>query len=131
LYQILDNLIRNALKFSVKGRLPDLEVGLRDGPDNYSGSSGQLGEPVFFVRDNGIGISPADQDRIFEPFERLGQHDAQGTGIGLAIVKKIIELYQGKVWVESEAGHGSTFCFTLPLYGEVRRARLAGKGAEA
>ena len=131
LFQILDNLIRNALKFSARGCAPDLEVGLRDGPDNGSGSTGRLAEPVLFVRDNGIGISPSDQDRIFEPFERLGQHDAPGTGIGLAIVKKIIELYQGKVWVESEPGQGSTFCFTLPLYGEVSPARLAGKGAEA
>jgi chemotaxis family two-component system sensor kinase Cph1 len=131
LFQILDNLIRNALKFAAKDRALDLEVGLRDGSGNGSGSTGRLEEPVLFVRDNGIGISPADQDRIFEPFERLGQHDAPGTGIGLAIVKKIIELYQGKVWVESEPGHGSTFCFTLPLYGEVTSARFAEKEAQA
>jgi chemotaxis family two-component system sensor kinase Cph1 len=131
LFQILDNLIRNALKFAAKDRAPELEVGLRDGPGNGLGLTDRSEEPVLFVRDNGIGISPADRERIFEPFERLGQHDAPGTGIGLAIVKKIIELYQGKVWVESEPGHGSTFCFTLPLYGEVRPARLAEKGAEA
>ena len=131
LFQILDNLIRNALKFAAKDRALDLEIGLRDGSGNGSGSTGRLEEPVLFVRDNGIGISPADQDRIFEPFERLGQHDAPGTGIGLAIVKKIIELYQGKVWVESEPGHGSTFCFTLPLYGEVTSARFAEKEAQA
>ena len=109
LFQVLDNLVRNALKFSAEGRPPELEIGtLQSAP-----------ETVLFVRDNGIGIASADRERIFEPFERLGHKEAPGTGIGLAIVRKIIELYQGRVWVESEPGKGTTVFFTLPLYGEL------------
>jgi signal transduction histidine kinase len=109
LFQVLDNLVRNALQFSVEGRPPDVEIGVVK----------QTNETVLFVRDNGIGIPSFDWERIFEPFERLGHRDVQGTGIGLTIVKKIIELYQGRVWVESEPGEGTTFFFTLPLYGEL------------
>jgi len=109
LFQVLDNLVRNALKFSMKGRPLDLEIGVqRMGP-----------EVALFVRDNGIGIALPDRERIFEPFERLGQKDVPGTGIGLAIVKKIVELYHGRVWIESEPGQGATVFFTLPLYGEL------------
>lgn len=109
LFQVLDNLVRNAIKFSAKGRPLELEIGVqRTG-----------GEAALFVRDNGIGIPPADKERIFEPFERLGHKEAPGTGIGLAIVRKIIALYQGRVWVESEPGKGATVFFTLPLYGEL------------
>ena len=118
LFQVLDNLIRNALKFSAEGYSPELEIGVR--------GAGQ--ESVFFVRDNGIGIAEADKNRIFEPFERLGYKEAPGTGIGLAIVKKIIELYQGRVWIESERGKGTTFFFTLPLYDEPAAAEVRRKG---
>src|SRR2546428_9105780 len=109
LFQVLDNLVRNALKFSVDGRPPDVEIGVVK----------QTNETVLFVRDNGIGIPSSDWERIFEPFERLGHKDVPGTGIGLAIVKKIIELYQGRVWGESEPEKGATFFFTLPLYGDL------------
>jgi signal transduction histidine kinase len=112
LFQVLDNLVRNALKFSMEGRSPELEIGIH--------GAGQA--TVLFVRDNGIGIPAADRERIFEPFERLGHKDVQGTGVGLAIVKKIVELYQGRVWVESEMGKGTIFFFTLPLYGELSTA---------
>jgi signal transduction histidine kinase/HAMP domain-containing protein len=112
LFQVLDNLVRNALKFSAEGRSPELEIGIH----------GTGRATVLFVRDNGIGIPPADRERIFEPFERLGHKEVTGTGIGLAIVKKIIEFYQGRVWVESEPGKGATVFFTLPLYGELRAA---------
>jgi len=81
---------------------------------------------VLFVRDNGIGIAPEDQGRLFKPFERLGQIDRPGTGIGLTIVKKIIELYQGKIWVESEVGRGTIFFFSLPLYGQLASVENAG-----
>ena len=109
LFQVMDNLVRNALKFSVDGRPPELEIGILQSAN----------ETVLFVQDNGIGIAPADRGRIFEPFERLGHKEVSGTGVGLAIVKKIIELYQGRVWIESEPGKGATFFFTLPLYGEL------------
>jgi signal transduction histidine kinase len=109
---VLDNLVRNALKFSVEGRPPELEIGVQR----------TANEAALFVRDKGIGIPAAARERIFEPFERLGHKDVQGTGVGLAIVKKIVELYQGRVWVESEMGKGTIFFFTLPLYGELSTA---------
>jgi len=121
LFQVLDNLVRNALKFSVDGRPPDVEIGVVK----------RANETVLFVRDNGIGIPSSDWERIFEPFERLGHKDVQGTGIGLAIVKKIIELYQGRVWVESEPEKGTTFFFTLPLYGELSGVPVRQERAES
>jgi len=121
LFQVLDNLVRNALQFSVDGRPPDVEIGVVK----------QTNEIMLFVRDNGIGIPSSDWERIFEPFERLGHKDVQGTGIGLAIVKKIIELYQGRVWVESKPGEGTTFFFTLPLYGELSGVPVRQERAES
>src|SRR2546428_7775520 len=121
LFQVLDNLVRNALKVSVDGRPPDVEIGVVK----------QTNETVLFVRDNGIGIPSSDWERIFEPFKRLDHKDVQGTGIGLTIVKKIIELYQGRVWVESEPGEGTTFFFTLPLYGELSGVPVRQERAES
>jgi len=70
------------------------------------------GRPVFFVRDNGIGIAPQYHARIFGLFNKLDAK-AEGTGIGLAIVQRIVEVHGGRIWVESEAGQGSTFLFSL------------------
>ncbi|TLY22133.1 MAG: HAMP domain-containing protein [Nitrospirae bacterium] len=109
LFQVLDNLVRNALNFSVDGRPPDVEIGVVK----------RMNETALFVRDNGIGIPSSEVERIFEPFARLGHKDVPGTGIGLTIVKKIIELYNGRVWVESEPDKGATFFFTFPLYVEL------------
>jgi len=132
LFQILDNLVRNALTFSSNRQPPELEIGVRSpGKEPATCDAGEIPALVVFVRDNGIGIGPYDRERIFQPFERLKQHEAPGTGIGLAIVKKITELYQGKVWVESEPDRGSTFYVTLPLYGEMRTALAAQKVADA
>src|SRR3989442_799005 len=121
LFQVLDNLVRNALQFSADGRPPDVEIGVVK----------RTNETVLFVRDNGIGIPSSDWERIFEPFDRLDHKDVQGTGIGLTIVKKIIELYQGRVWVESEPGEGTTFFFTLPLYGELAGVPVRQERAES
>jgi signal transduction histidine kinase len=83
---------------------PQIEIGVRN----------QSGEPIIFVKDNGIGIEPQYQTKIFGLFEKLDP-TVEGTGIGLALVKRIVETHGGKVWVESEGlGQGSTFCFTIP-----------------
>jgi len=103
--QIWLNLIENAVKYSRENSRPRIELGLR--------SDG--GETVFFVRDNGIGIAPDYRDKIFNMFEKLDS-SSPGAGLGLSMIKRIVEKCGGRIWVESEGlGHGSCFCFTLPL----------------
>ena len=69
---------------------------------------------VYYVQDNGIGLAPQYREKIFGLFEKLDPA-VEGTGVGLAIVKRVIEVHGGRIWVESKGiGHGSTFCFTLP-----------------
>jgi light-regulated signal transduction histidine kinase (bacteriophytochrome) len=104
LVQVFQNLIGNAIKFR-KGEGPTIEVNAcRDG-DAW----------LFSVKDNGIGFSPEFDEKVFMIFQRLHTKDKYpGTGIGLAICKKIVERHHGRIWAESTPGQGSTFYFTLP-----------------
>ncbi len=107
LLEVLQNLIENAVKFMGDQRNPLIEIGVRRDSDEH----------VYYVHDNGKGIKSRHQERIFNLFDKLDQ-DSEGTGVGLAIVKRIIEVHRGRVWVESEGpGKGCTFCFTIPKKG--------------
>lgn len=104
--QILLNLLSNAVKFTPEGGRVGLKAVLGDGSVKIS------------VTDTGIGIAPEDQETIFEEFCQARTHyahEGEGTGLGLTLTKKFVEMHGGKIWVESEPGKGSTFTFTLPL----------------
>jgi len=104
--RVFQNLIGNALKFHREGVTPKIHVSAKK----------KVNEFVFAVSDNGIGMEEPYTDKIFEVFKRLhaiGEY--HGAGIGLAIVKRIIDNHGGKIWVESELGKGSTFYFTIPV----------------
>ena len=103
LVQLLENLIGNALKYR-GAEVPRVHVSAQHAPDHW----------VLAVRDNGIGIDPRHHERIFEIFRRL--HDQQqypGSGIGLAVCRRVVQRHGGRIWVESEPGHGSVFYFTI------------------
>jgi len=105
LERILYNLLENAVKYSPQGG--DIRVSAK--PDEKG--------LVVAVIDNGVGLSPTDQDRIFGPFQRLEDtrpSEAGGVGLGLMVCRRLVEVHGGRIWVESEPGHGATFCFTLP-----------------
>lgn len=103
--EVIQNLLDNAAKFMGEQKNPKIIIGVRKENDAC----------VFFVSDNGIGIDPVYHERVFGLFNKLDPN-SEGTGVGLALVKRIIEFHGCKVWVESEgANKGSTFCFTLPF----------------
>jgi PAS domain S-box-containing protein len=103
LQQIIDNLLSNAIKYNDKSR-PEIQFGYSETPTHH----------VFSVKDNGIGIDPRQQDLIYLPFKRLhNKNEYSGTGIGLAVCKKIAEKHQGQIWVDSKLKEGSTFYFSL------------------
>jgi PAS domain S-box-containing protein len=104
LIEVVQNLLENAVKFMGDQPEPRIEIGWR----------AEAHSPVFLVRDNGVGIDPKFHAKVFGLFDKLDPR-SEGTGIGLALVKRIIEVHGGRIWVESEgAGCGTTFCFTLP-----------------
>lgn len=104
LTEVIQNLVENAVKFMGDQPHPKIRIGSQRDPH---------GHPVFFVQDNGIGIEKQYQDRIFGLFNKLNTN-TDGTGIGLALVRRIIEIHRGRIWLQSEPGKGSTFYFTLP-----------------
>jgi signal transduction histidine kinase len=102
--EMLVNLIENSLKYMGDPERPEIEIGSRKDGE----------ETIFFVRDNGIGIDPKEHEKVFGLFYKVDRK-SEGTGAGLAIVKRIIEVHGGHIWIESELGKGCMVCFTLPL----------------
>jgi PAS domain S-box-containing protein len=102
--EVLQNLIDNAAKYMGEQPHPHIEIGQH---------GEEQGQPVFFIKDNGIGIAPQYHERVFGLFDKLDPK-SEGTGVGLALVKRIIEVHGGRIWIESELGKGATFYFTLP-----------------
>jgi len=106
LTQLFQNLISNAIKYR-SAAAPQIHVSAERLEEGW----------LFSVRDNGIGIDPAQAERVFGMFKRLHGKEIPGTGIGLALCKKLVERRGGRIWVESEAGRGATFKFTIPTEG--------------
>ena len=103
--QVVLNLLSNAIKFTPEGGRIEVRAVPVDGSVEVTGS------------DTGVGIAPEDQGAIFEEFRQVGTSAAkqEGTGLGLALCRKFVELHGGKIWVQSEVGRGSTFTFTIPV----------------
>lgn len=113
LMQLFQNLIGNAIKFRKQEEPPRIHIGVQRQEDAW----------LFSVQDNGIGIDPQFANRIFVIFQRLHTRDEYpGSGMGLAICKKIVECHRGRIWVESQLGQGATFYFTIPVGGRDRNA---------
>ncbi|MDO8784759.1 MAG: ATP-binding protein, partial [Syntrophales bacterium] len=102
--RVFENLIQNAIKYRGDTKTPTIKIGCEPGAEFHE----------FYIRDNGIGIDPKYHQKIFQVFQRLSDVNTEGTGIGLAIVKRIVENQGGRIRVESEKGMGATFYFTLP-----------------
>ncbi|HWP10730.1 MAG TPA: ATP-binding protein, partial [Ramlibacter sp.] len=103
--QVMVNLLDNAQKYSGKREQPQIELGATAGEEFHT----------FYVRDNGVGLDLAKASRLFEPFKRFHRtSEFCGTGVGLAVVKRIVERHGGRVWAESRPDAGATFFFTLP-----------------
>ena len=112
-YQAMDNLVSNAIKFSADRPDPSIAITWKQEGDRVK----------FSVSDNGAGIPESERRRVFEPFVRLHPVTTKGSGIGLAIVRRIVELYDGEVWIEPGIRAGCTVSFTLPVLGEFSAKR--------
>jgi signal transduction histidine kinase len=115
LTQVFENLLTNAIKYGCDNPHPRIGVGCVAG----------RGEQKFYVRDNGRGIDPKHHAQIFEPFKRL-RTDKEGSGMGLAIVARIVKMHGGRIWIESEVGKGTTFWLALPI----REMSQSGEAAQ-
>jgi PAS domain S-box-containing protein len=107
--QVFSNLIDNAIKYRDPGR--PCVIRITGGTEN--------GEAIFCVEDNGIGIAREDQPKVFEIFQRLETNTSAGEGLGLSIVRRILDRHSGKIWLESEPSKGSRFCLSLPANGDL------------
>lgn len=113
LRQVFVNLLSNAVKFTRDQPKAEIEVGSR---------SGEKGETVYFVRDNGAGFDMAGAAKLFGAFQRLhSKEEFEGTGVGLSTVRRIIESHGGEIWAEASVGKGATFSFTLKPPGQARK----------
>jgi light-regulated signal transduction histidine kinase (bacteriophytochrome) len=103
-YILLKNLLENAFKFTSKLPSAQIEFGVTE----------ENSQPVFFVRDDGVGFDMAYQEQLFQPFQRLhGQHEFEGLGLGLATAQRIIQRHHGRIWGEGALEEGATFYFVI------------------
>jgi light-regulated signal transduction histidine kinase (bacteriophytochrome) len=106
---VFQNIINNALKFTKPNTNAIVDISCQQANDHW----------LFQIKDNGIGIRTEYQEKIFNLFQRVHREDEyKGSGIGLSHCKKVVELHNGEIWVDSKAGFGSEFCFTIPMKNE-------------
>ena len=120
--QLFQNLFSNAIKYHRQDTLPEVHLRVTNCDEGW----------CFSVSDNGIGIDPEQHDRIFAVFQRLHHRKVYaGTGIGLAICRRVVENHGGRIWVESAPGEGATFHFTLPSTNQIAETRKVSDAASA